>query len=204
MNHHGPLEVNSGGSCGGNSMANNIVRVMQNESLSGGEMMAGCWVRTQVGEEGHRHRGSYRGIGMVGLLKFLADVSVLSSKTSEEVMPWSSLETLMPIQRRWLFRQGSQGATSKYLVWWVMSPDPWKRPMCLVFKADKTEAKSPNPIPPKKIPNSFEPSTFLVAIRLLEGFVVADGLAAKWKLFWRSRSWAARKCSFPTDWLGAF
>lgn len=35
MNHHGPLEVNSGGSCGGISMANNIIRVMRNESLPG-------------------------------------------------------------------------------------------------------------------------------------------------------------------------
>lgn len=35
MNHHGPLEINSGGSCGGPSMANNILRVMQNQSQPG-------------------------------------------------------------------------------------------------------------------------------------------------------------------------
>ena len=35
MNHHGPLEINSGGSCGGLSMANNIIQVVQNESHAG-------------------------------------------------------------------------------------------------------------------------------------------------------------------------
>ncbi|CAJ1448192.1 unnamed protein product [Effrenium voratum] len=35
VNHHGPLEVNSGGECGGDSIANNIIHVIQNKSRPG-------------------------------------------------------------------------------------------------------------------------------------------------------------------------
>ncbi|CAE7653918.1 PEPKR2, partial [Symbiodinium pilosum] len=34
-NHHGPLEVNSGGDCGGDSIANNLIEVMRNSSEPG-------------------------------------------------------------------------------------------------------------------------------------------------------------------------
>ena len=34
-NHHGPLEVNSGGDCGGDSIANNLIEVLRNSSEPG-------------------------------------------------------------------------------------------------------------------------------------------------------------------------